>query len=95
MDDFKASLRYDTDLLGVNSRNLDTLDLSLDRAHEIIVAHGGDCERIVLESGITSASDMRRFAELGVSKFLVGTSIMRSRRIALKIRELKEALDNG
>jgi indole-3-glycerol phosphate synthase len=93
--DFKASLHYDVDLLGVNSRNLDTLDLSLDRAYEIIAAHGGDCERIVLESGITSASDVRKFLEVGVSKFLVGTSIMRSRNIAAKIRELKGALGDG
>jgi indole-3-glycerol phosphate synthase len=95
MEDFSASLRYDADLLGVNSRNLDTLDLSLDRAYEIIAAHGGDCERIVLESGITSASDVRRIAELGVSKFLVGTSIIRSGSIALKVRELKGALGDG
>ena len=60
-----------------------------------LAAHGGDCERIVLESGITSASDVRRIAELGVSKFLVGTSIIRSGSIALKVRELKGALGDG
>ncbi len=94
-DDFNASLRYDVDLLGVNSRNLDTLDLSLDRAYEIIAALGGRDDRIILESGITSASEIRRFAKLGVNKFLVGTSIMRSRDIMSKVRELKGALGDG
>ena len=94
-DDFKASLRYDVDLLGVNSRNLDTLDLSIERAYEMIAMLGGRDDRIVLESGITSASQIRRFAELGVSKFLVGTSIMQSRSIASKIKELKGASGDG
>lgn len=93
--DFKSSLRYDADLFGVNSRNLDTLDLNLDRAYEIIAAHGGGDERIVLESGIVSSSQIRRFVKLGVNKFLVGTSIMRSKSITLKIRELKGAMANG
>lgn len=95
MEDFKASLGYDADLLGVNSRNLDTLELNLDHAYQIIAALGDRDERIILESGINSASQIRRFAELGVNKFLVGTSIMASSSIASKIRELKGALDDG
>ncbi|MEM0329563.1 MAG: indole-3-glycerol-phosphate synthase [Nitrososphaerota archaeon] len=95
MEDLRASLSYDADLLGVNSRNLDTLELSLDRAYELIASLGDPDERVILESGISSASQIRRFAELGVNKFLVGTSIMASNSIALKIRELKGALRDG
>lgn len=94
-EDLEASLGYDADLIGVNSRNLDTLDLSLDRAYGMIAGLGGGDDRIVLESGISEASQVRRFAEIGVSRFLVGTAIMSSPDIASKIRELKGALRSG
>lgn len=95
MKDLMASLSYDADLIGVNSRNLDTLELSLDRAQEMISSLGEGTDRIILESGISSASQIRRFAKLGVNKFLVGTSIMVSSNVASKIRELKGALSDG
>ncbi|MCD6591537.1 MAG: indole-3-glycerol-phosphate synthase [Thaumarchaeota archaeon] len=90
--DLKAALSTDADLIGVNSRNLDTLDVSLERAYRIIeLAGAGEPERIVVESGIKSAHDILLFKRLGVKRFLVGTSIMSSPDIRSKIRELKEA----
>ena len=90
--DLEAALSTDADLIGVNSRNLDTLDVSLERAYRIIeLAGAGESERIVVESGIKSAHDILFFRRLGVKRFLVGTSIMSSPDIRSKIRELKEA----
>ncbi len=84
------ALDTDSDLVGVNSRNLDTLEVDLWRAYRMIKEYEGDAWRIVAESGIRSPHDVRTFMELGVSRFLVGTSIMSSRSISSKIRELKE-----
>ncbi|MCS7133055.1 MAG: indole-3-glycerol-phosphate synthase [Aigarchaeota archaeon] len=90
--DLEDALEIDADFLGVNSRNLDTLDLSLDRAYEMIESIEDGRERVILESGIKCAADIRRFLELGVNKFLVGTAIMSSRDIGSKIREIKGVL---
>lgn len=90
-EDLEGALEVDADFLGVNSRNLDTLDVSLDRAYEIVKHVEGARDRIILESGIKCATDIRRFLEVGVNKFLVGTAIMASRDVASKIRELKGA----
>jgi len=90
--DLEAALSTDADLIGVNSRNLDALDVSLERAYRIIELAGArESERIVVESGIKSARDILLFRRLGVKRFLVGTSIMSSPDIRSKIRELKEA----
>lgn len=89
--DLEEALRADADLIGVNSRNLDTLEMSLDRAYEMVRSMGDGVEKVVVESGIKNAADIRRFLELGVNKFLVGTAIMSSTDIASKIQELKGA----
>ncbi len=94
LNDLMKALSSDADLIGVNSRDLDTLDLNLKRAYRLIGKIGND-ERLVLESGITSASEIIWFKEIGVTKFLIGTSIMNSNNIASKIRELKEAGRSG
>jgi len=91
-DDLSKSLLTDADLIGVNSRNLDTLDLSLERAYRMI-GEVGETDRIVLESGIRSAHDISLFRRIGVKRFLIGTSIMSSRDIRLKVRELKEGVE--
>lgn len=90
LNDLRKALSSDADLIGVNSRDLDTLDLDLKRAYRLIRKIGED-DRLVLESGITSASEIMWFKEIGVTKFLIGTSIMSSKNIASKIRELKGA----
>lgn len=92
LEDLRRSLSTDADLIGVNSRNLDTLNLSLKRAYRMI-EEIGDTGRIVLESGIRSASDIEFFRRIGVKRFLVGTSVMTSEDIRSKIRELKGVIE--
>lgn len=89
--DLEGVLEIGADLVGVNSRNLDTLDVSLDRAYKMIKSLDDGREKIVVESGIKCAADIKRFLKLGVNKFLVGTAIMSSPDIASKIHELKGA----
>lgn len=92
LDDLRKSLSLDADLIGVNSRNLDTLDLSLERAYRMI-EEVGDADRIVLESGIRSAADISLFRRIGVKRFLIGTSIMTSENIRSKVKELKGGIE--
>ena len=57
------------------------------------VKKGGKTKKLVIsESGIFSPKEMLALAKLGVGAFLVGTSIMLSDDIEVKVRELSSVL---
>ncbi|MEN3047625.1 MAG: indole-3-glycerol-phosphate synthase [Candidatus Caldarchaeales archaeon] len=89
-EDLDFALRTDADLIGVNSRDLETLDLNLEKARAIVAElPEGERWRTVVESGIGSRSDVEPFLGMGVNKFLVGTAVMRSQDPAAAIRAIK------
>lgn len=91
-DGLEDAMGYDVEFIGANSRNLDTLDVNLERALELIgKIPEKDRSRIIAESGIKGWEDVAIFLRHGVNKFLVGTAIMASGDIGSKIRELKGA----
>jgi len=89
--EFENSLKTDADLIGINNRNLDTLDLDIKTTK--IVLDGFDKSRIILsESGIESPKDIRFLYDCGASAFLVGSSVMKSDNIETFVRQLVNAL---
>jgi len=70
------ALSAGADLIGVNNRNLKTLEVSLETSLRL-------AERIpasvlaVSESGIRTADDVRRLTEAGYRAFLIGESLMK------------------
>ncbi len=74
-------------LVGLNNRNLDTLETSLDVTRRLrpLIAPG---VVVVGESGIEERADVEEMAQLGVDAVLVGTALMRSSDPAARIREL-------
>lgn len=75
------------DIIGVNNRDLDTLDVNISKSKEILPVLR-ECTKAVLisESGIFSKADIE-FLE-GYDGFLVGTSIMKEDNPAQKLKEL-------
>ncbi|MDJ0274071.1 MAG: indole-3-glycerol-phosphate synthase [Aigarchaeota archaeon] len=89
-EDVREVLAYDADVIGVNSRDLEDLSLSLGRARNLLaMIPEGERWRVVVESGIRSHEDVKPFLEMGVNKFLVGTAIMSSGDVASAIRRIK------
>ena len=89
--EFENSLKTNADLIGINNRNLDTLDLDIKTTK--IVLDGFDKSRIILsESGIESPKDIRFLHDCGASAFLVGSSVMKSDNIETFVRQLVNAL---
>jgi indole-3-glycerol phosphate synthase len=89
--EFESLRRFRPDLYGINNRNLSTFQLDLSTTEKIL-AENSDMDRpIVSESGIESPNDIRRLRSAGAGAFLVGTSIMKSRDIEGKVRELVNA----
>ena len=83
------------DVLGVNSRDLQTFEVDLDRPGRVFA---GLPERVVrvAESGIRTAEDAARLRQSGADAFLVGTHLMRQpdpgRALAALRRETAVAL---
>lgn len=74
-------------IIGVNSRNLRTLETDLSVAKELAVSIPPD--RIAIaESGIKCRKDIDELQSLGYNGFLVGESLMRSGDISMELRTL-------
>jgi len=77
-EEVDAALNTSTRIIGINNRDLDTLDIDLS-VTEKLVPHIKEADPacfIISESGIHSAEDARRIIEAGADGILVGTAIM-------------------
>ena len=83
----KASKR-DVTIIGINNRNLNTLELDMNTTEKILSEKIMINQPIISESGIFNSKDLQRIGKTRVSGFLIGTSIMGSRDIEGKVREL-------
>jgi len=85
--DLDKVLATDAEVVGVNARNLETLDVDVDRAltHLARIPAG----RIgVMESGIATRAHVRAAVDAGASAILVGEVLMRADDPGAKLREL-------
>lgn len=87
-DDLEKVLATDAKVVGVNARDLETLDLDRERALELLARVPQD--RIaVAESGIATRADVQRAMEAGARAILVGETLMRADDPAGAIRALR------
>ena len=83
---------FEPKLVGVNNRNLKTLNIDLKTSKEIIPKlkeEFGEKIQIICESGINSIEDIDFIRPTGADAFLIGSSIMQSNSIKKKILELR------
>ena len=85
-DELQRALGLEAPIIGINNRNLKTLDVDLG-VTERLAPRVPEHRRIVCESGITGRGDVTRLAPL-VDGFLVGTRLSRGGRPELTAREL-------
>jgi indole-3-glycerol phosphate synthase len=79
------ALKLQTPLLGINNRNLKTLQVDLSTSLELSDTPG---RTLVAESGLSGPGDLARLAQLGITCFLVGESLMRQADVAAATRTL-------
>ncbi len=91
-EEFLSALHTDADMIGINNRNLKTLQVDLGVTRRILTKHNIEKKVIVSESGINSSQDIRFLRICGAYAFLVGTAIMKASNIEERTRELVEAL---
>jgi indole-3-glycerol phosphate synthase len=85
--DLDVALRIGADVIGINNRDLDTLEIDLSTTPRL-KARIPDGKIVVSESGIRGRDDALLLAGAGIDALLVGTSLMASGDTAAKIDEL-------
>ena len=89
--EFTDSAKTRADILGINNRNLNTLEIDLDTTKDIL--KNRDEKRVIIsESGIESSKDIQFLRKCGADAFLVGSSIMKSKDIKGLVSELVLAI---
>jgi len=85
--ELERALAVGCDLVGVNSRNLETFDVNLDTALQLAPRIPGDV-LAVAESGIESGADIARLREAGYRGFLIGELLMRAEAPGMAVAAL-------
>ncbi|MGA9161850.1 MAG: indole-3-glycerol phosphate synthase TrpC [Actinomycetota bacterium] len=89
-DDLAKVIATEAPVVGVNARDLETLEVDVERALALLPLVPAD-RVAVLESGISSRDDVERAMEAGARGVLVGEALMRSGDPAATIRSLRGA----
>ena len=79
IDEAKNALKFSEALIGINNRNLKTLEVSINNSisiFEVVKTHRGP---IISESGIKNEIDAKYiFEKTGIKNFLIGESLLKS-----------------
>lgn len=88
--EFSKALQSDSDLVGINNRNLKTLEVDLGVTERILENY--DFKKIIVsESGVRTPQDILRLKETGARAFLIGSALMQTDDIKETVRSFVEA----
>jgi indole-3-glycerol phosphate synthase len=87
LDELRVAANAGAHIIGVNNRNLHSLEVSLDVSRSL-VGHKSDGAMMVAESGISSGAEIHELRLLGFNGFLIGETLIKSGDPASSLREL-------
>jgi indole-3-glycerol phosphate synthase len=88
------ALEAGADIVGVNSRDLDTFRIDVASAWELLATVPGELVAVA-ESGVRGRADVERAAEAGADAVLVGTALSAAADPALLLRDLARVPHRG
>ena len=86
-EELKRALEGGADIIGVNSRNLKTFQVSLDTVVDMAGSIPNHVLRVA-ESGIDSGAEIRELHAAGYQAFLIGETLMRAEDPGQKLQQL-------
>jgi indole-3-glycerol phosphate synthase len=98
--EYILALESEADVVGINNRNLDNLEVSLATSKSLLSAGREKRERlktrgkdkpVISESGIKTRREIEELRALGADGFLVGSAFMKSADLEAAVRSLTEA----
>ena len=85
--EMEAALEANAQLIGINSRNLNTFVTDLGTVERLAAMVPSD-RTLVAESGLKTSADVKRVADAGAKAILVGETLMRADDIGTATRKL-------
>jgi indole-3-glycerol phosphate synthase len=86
-EELKRALQLQTKLIGINNRDLKTLEVDINTSK--ILAKNIPTDKIIIcESGIENAAQIKEFNALGIYAFLIGETFMKADVIEAAVKEL-------
>lgn len=89
-EELERALKLDPRMIGVNNRNLKTLEVSLETGLKLAEKIPDNVLKVA-ESGIETPEHIKTFLSAGYQAFLVGESLMRQDDIAAAVKNLLSA----
>jgi indole-3-glycerol phosphate synthase len=87
----EAALKYDKALIGINNRNLKTLDVSINNTISIFEVVKSHKSPVISESGIKNENDAKHvYDKTGIKNFLIGESLLNSDNPEELMKRLKQ-----
>jgi indole-3-glycerol phosphate synthase len=94
-EEMQQALKLDAKFIGVNNRNLQTLEVSLDTSRQLS-KYIDKSRFFVCESGLTNSKELKEMVKLGYKGFLMGSHLMESENSGEELKKLlQETKDNG
>lgn len=90
--ELERATRLKPEMIGINNRNLKTLEVDVQTSFDLAPAMPANCLR-VSESGLSDPATIQKLSKAGFSAFLVGESLMRQPDIAAAVRSLRAIPD--
>ncbi|HEY5239242.1 MAG TPA: indole-3-glycerol phosphate synthase TrpC [Rhizomicrobium sp.] len=81
------ALTLDADMIGINNRDLKTFETDLNVTRRLAPRIPKN-KLVIAESGLNARSDLYALADMGVTTFLIGESLMRAADVAAATRAL-------
>jgi indole-3-glycerol phosphate synthase len=90
-EEVEAAAALEATLVGVNARNLETLEVDTERFARLAPALRAPGRTLVAESGVRTAADLVALSRAGATAALIGEFLMRAEDPEAAVRALSEA----
>lgn len=87
-DDLKKALATNTEIIAVNARDLDTFEVNVDKACEILQSIPSKFIKLGF-SGIHSKVEVEKYRQAGVKGILIGTSLMKAHDVKVFLEGIR------